>query len=335
MEKPAGMPPPAPTSPSVSAPPSRPRIRWFDAVAAGVLAGSLAGLAGDWHWLLDLTTHFRWYWFLLSMAGLVACLRWRRPTAVACLAIAAAANARDLLPYWLPRSQTSVAASDTADRRLVVISMNVHRVNDDSTAAVAYLRARHADVVVVLEVDADWAAALDGLADVFPHRAIRPRDDNFGIAVLSRLPLADVEERVFCDTGYPSILATVRRDAGDVRLIATHPFPPFNARCTTLLTEHLDGVAAAAAAAPLPCVVAGDLNATPWSRPFRRLVATSGLVDTALGRGVRPTWHAYLPAPRIPIDHVLVPPGAVVLRREVGPDIGSDHFPVEVEFVLP
>jgi len=50
---------------------------------------------------------------------------------------------------------------------------------------------------------------------------------------------------------------------------------------------------------------------------------------------VQDTWHAHLPAPRIPIDHVLVPPEATVLRREVGPDIGSDHLPIEAEIVLP
>jgi endonuclease/exonuclease/phosphatase family metal-dependent hydrolase len=30
-----------------------------------------------------------------------------------------------------------------------------------------------------------------------------------------------------------------------------------------------------------------------------------------------------------------VPPEATVLRREVGPDIGSDHLPIEAEIVLP
>ena len=308
---------------------------WLDAVAVGVLAGSLAGWAGSWHWLLDLTTHFRWYWLVLSLGGLIACLRWQRPTAVACLALAALANTRDLLPYWLPKSAAGPAATAADDRRVFVVSMNVHRVNDDTTAAVAYLRDRQPDVVAVLEVDADWAAALDSLAEAFPHRVIRPRPDNFGIALLSRWPLDDVELVSFSETGFPSIVATVRRPVGDFRFIATHPYPPFNARATAQLVTHLDGVAEAAAASSLPCLVAGDFNATPWSRPFRRLVATSGLVDSALGRGVQATWHAHLPAPRIPIDHVLVPPEATVLRREVGPDIGSDHFPVEAEIILP
>jgi endonuclease/exonuclease/phosphatase (EEP) superfamily protein YafD len=224
---------------------------------------------------------------------------------------------------------------DRDGRRILVISMNVHRVNDDTTAAVAYLRDRQPDVVAVLEVDADWAAALDSLAEAFPHRVIRPRPDNFGIALLSRWPLDDVELVSFSETGFPSIVATVRRPAGDFRFIATHPYPPFDARCTDQLLTHLDGVAEVAEASSLPCLVAGDFNATPWSRPFRRLVATSGLVDSALGRGVQATWHAHLPAPRIPIDHVLVPPEATVLRREVGPDIGSDHFPIEAEITLP
>lgn len=312
-----------------------PRGRWLDIIAVGVLAGSMAGWAGAWHWLLDLTTHFRWYWLMLSVGGLATCLRWRRPTAVACFALAAVMNARDLLPYWLPRSADPPTATAGDDRRVFVISMNVHRVNDDATAAVAYLRDRQPDVVAVLEVDADWATALDGLADLFPHRLIRPRSDNFGIALLSRWPLDDVEVVAFCETGFPSILATVRRPAGGFRFIATHPYPPFNARCTDQLVAHLDGVAEAAATATLPCIVAGDFNAAPWSRPYRRLVAKSGLADSALGRGVQPTWHAHLPAPRIPIDHVLVPADATVLRREVGPDIGSDHFPVEAEIVLP
>jgi endonuclease/exonuclease/phosphatase (EEP) superfamily protein YafD len=333
--------PPAAFHASATAAPSafgRPwrRGRWLDAFAAAVLVGSGAGWFGRWHWLLDLTTHFRWYWLLAALGGLAACLRWPRPTAVACLAVAAVINARDLMPAWLPPAAVHApAAAAEADQRVFVISMNVHRVNDDPTAAVAYLRDRRPDIVAVLEVDDDWAAALEGLAEQFPHRLIRPRPDNFGIAVLSRWPLVDPQVVAFSETGFPSIIATVRRESGDFRFIATHPYPPFNGRATEALLVHLAGVAEAVESSPLPCIVAGDLNATPWSRPFRELLARSGLVDTAVGHGVQPTWHAHLPAPRIPIDHVLVPPAAVVLRREVGPDIGSDHFPVEAELILP
>jgi len=213
--------------------------------------------------------------------------------------------------------------------------MNVHRANRRTGAAIDHVRGRRPDVLAVLEVDDHWATALADLADVLPHRLIVPRPDNFGIALLSRWPLADARVAEFTATGFPSIVATVRHEAGDFRFIATHPYPPFDGPATEQLVEHLDAVAAEAAASTLPCVVAGDLNATPWSRAFRRLIAATGLRDTALGLGVRGTYHAGLPAPRIPIDHILVPTGSVVLRRGVGPGLGSDHFPVEADVILP
>jgi len=316
----------------VPAAPGRRLARGVTAAAVGVLLGSAAGFLGRWHWLLDLTTHFRWYWFGLALAGLVLAAALRRPAAALLCAAALVINAWDLLPYWLP----SPAAVEAADRRAVrLVAMNVHRANRRTDAAIDHVRGRRPDVLAVLEVDDHWATALADLADVLPHRLIVPRPDNFGIALLSRWPLADVDVVAFCETGYPSIVADVQHPAGEFRLIATHPYPPFDGRCTALLAAHLDGVAEAVRRSTLPCIVAGDLNATPWSRPFRRLVAASGLVDSAIGGGVRPTWHAGLPAPRIPIDHVLVPAGTVVVDRRIGPPIGSDPFPIEADLVLP
>ncbi len=309
--------------------------RWLDAFAIAVLAGTLAGWCGHWFWLFDLASHFRSSWLLLAGVGLVACIRCRRPIAAALLALATLGNVGEMLPYWLPAGPPASPGGATAGRDVFVVAMNVHRVNDDPSAALAYLRDRRPDVVAVLEVDDQWAEALDTLADLFPERIIRPRSDNFGIAVLSRWPLDDQDVVIFGDTGYPSLVATVHGPAGDFRFIATHPYPPFTGRATAALSAHLAGVADAAAASPLPCIIAGDLNATPWSLPFRTLVARSGLIDTALGRGVQATWNARYPAPRIPIDHILVPRGTRVIRREVGPDIGSDHFPVEAEVILP
>jgi hypothetical protein len=84
-----------------------------------VLVGSGAGWFGRWHWLLDLTTHFRWYWLLAALGGLAACLRWPRPTAVACLAVAVVINARDLMPAWLPPAAAKPAAMSPCSEMLL------------------------------------------------------------------------------------------------------------------------------------------------------------------------------------------------------------------------
>ena len=41
-----------------------------------------------------------------------------------------------------------------------------------------------------------------------------------------------------------------------------------------------------------------------------------------------------LEAARIPIDYVWVPPEFAVLDHRIGPDLGSDHFPIEVKLAL-
>jgi endonuclease/exonuclease/phosphatase (EEP) superfamily protein YafD len=301
--------------------------------ALPLLTATLGGFCGDWHWGLDLVSHFRWYYLLAAAGGLlVAFVRNAGRGTRVTLAMALAINAWTMLPYWIPAG--GPAAGGSAEP-VSVISLNVLRFNQDTAPAIDYLRRRSADVVAVLEVVPHWAEALDTLADIYPHRRIEPRLDNFGIALLSRWPLVDPQIVDFGDTGYPSIVADIDRPAGRFRCIATHPYPPYSRTSSQMLVRCLHATAAAAARSPVPCIVAGDFNATPWSAGFRAFVAGSGLRDTALGRGVQPTWNARRLFVRIPIDHIFAPPSATVVRRTIGPDVGSDHFPVEAELLLP
>jgi endonuclease/exonuclease/phosphatase (EEP) superfamily protein YafD len=82
-------------------------------------------------------------------------------------------------------------------------------------------------------------------------------------------------------------------------------------------------------------IVMGDLNATPWSQPFRRLVARSGLCDSRAGFGIAASYPADSTVLRIPIDHVLITCSIGVADRRVERDIGSDHRPVIVDLVVP
>ena len=311
----------------------------IESTAASVLllAATTAGFCGAWHWLLDLASHFRSYWLLA--AAVVAVLEMRRPrsAAFACAVLAFVGNGWTMLPFWLPppASPSAAARDATGLPPLELVSANLHRLNAERSRAVAWLRERRPDVVVLLEVDAAWAASLSSLDDLYPFRIVEPRADNFGIALLSRWPIPEGRLVEFGGTPYPNIVATVQFHDRDVRLFAIHPHPPKSAAQAAALRTQLEAVAVAAAAAPRPCVVAGDFNATPWSLPYRVFAARSGLRDTAAGRGVQPTWNARIPAPRIPIDHVFASSDVVVLRRAVGPDIGSDHLPVEATLVLP
>lgn len=334
------MQPPAAHGPAPARHPAPLLTRLLAAVSVAALTATVAGSLGAWHWLLDLASHFRWYWLLAAALGLACSIRPLRPLPAACCGLAVAVNAWAMAPFWLPATpaglpRAAAATPHSTAPPLALVTLNVHRLNPDRSAAVAYLRDRAADVVVSIEVDEPWAAALSSLDDLYPHRLVVPRDDNFGLAVLSRWPLEDARAVELGGTPRPNIVTRVRHAAGPFLLVATHPTPPYSAAASLENLAQLMAVADVAAAATLPCIVAGDFNATPWSHAYRTFAARCGLRDTALGRGVQPTWNARLAVPRIPIDHVFASPDVTVLDRRIGPDVGSDHFPVEAVLVLP
>ncbi len=297
--------------------------------AYGLAAVTLAGFAGGWHWLLDLTSHFRWYWLLAALAWVVVAAGRLRRSALVALAVAITANAGAILPYWLP-----AAGGSDGGEPLEIVSLNVFAPNADKDRTLAYLRQRGADVVVLVEVDAAWAEALASLAPLYPHRVIEPRDDMFGVAVLSQLPLEAARVEELAD-GPPAIVTGVRRGEQGVLLVAAHPPAPISAAWSARRDAQLAAIGELAAAVSQPVIVAGDLNATPWSHGFRQLVAARGLRDSAAGHGLQASWNARHWAPRIPIDHVVVSPEIRVVARTVGPDVGSDHLPVEATLVVP
>ena len=133
----------------------------------------------------------------------------------------------------------------------------------------------------------------------------------------------------------PSISATFELASGQpLRVIATHPLPPMNEaywRSRNLWFEQVAALVRSSGAERT--IIAGDLNCTPWSPWFERLCRQSGLRNSSLGHGLGISW---MPIPisvcGLPIDHVLVGESIRVHDRQIGPDVGSDHRPVIVDF---
>jgi endonuclease/exonuclease/phosphatase (EEP) superfamily protein YafD len=99
--------------------------------------------------------------------------------------------------------------------------------------------------------------------------------------------------------------------------------------------SQLDRIAELLGTTPRPRILAGDLNATPWSAPVASLRSRTGLEIVGGGPGATGTWPTWLPMPRVHIDHVLFDRSIRVRAHHVGPDIGSDHLPVLVDLELP
>ncbi len=289
---------------------------------------ALIAMVGDLWWPFELCAHFHGNWALgltASTALLLALGCWRTAAASGVVALADLAF---VLPLWVGECGCDGAHD------LRVMTVNVHSKNGDHAKLLRLLDRERPDVLAVLEFTNAWRDALEPLHEQYPHRVFRPRIDNFGIALYSKVPCTRLEVVAIGSAGIPSIEAELESARGRLSLIATHPLPPRLRTPPTLRDDQLAAVATRIAERSGPGMVLGDLNTSSWTRSFRGLCEVGRLRDARRGFGVQPTWPGRLAALGIAIDHVLVSDEISVCDYRVGPHVGSDHRPVTVDLRL-
>lgn len=300
-----------------------------------VAAASLAAFAGRWVWWLDLLANFRaQYVVVLTLLGLlVAASRWRR-TGFAVLGVALL-NLLLVAPLYVVSPPRPTPGAPTVE----VLSFNLLSDNRSYNEVVEYLGAVDADLVLLHEASRPWEVALES-ADL-PYQVIRGRSEDliFGTLVLVPGPVEAVSYGFAADE--PRAISLTYTPEGwprPIEVLSVHPLAPSTSERARLRDAQLAFAADWARERTGPYLVAGDLNASPWSWGFRRLLQGTGLRNSQLGYGL----HASFPARstvllRVPIDHLLHSEELAVRDRRLGPALGSDHFPlrVELEYVGP
>jgi endonuclease/exonuclease/phosphatase (EEP) superfamily protein YafD len=300
-------------------------MRIVAALAALILVPSWLGLLGGWHWALDLLAHFRWQYAVASLLMLGWAV-WRRRRGVAALAaLTFLLNAALIgqLAWYSPADDD--VAGDFSQR---VVVFNVLTSNPEKQRALDYLLASDADVIGLVEVDETWLQAMAPLRAKYPHQFTEARRDNFGLALFSRMPPEKAELLLLGELQLPSIQAFMRHQGRELSVIVTHPIPPMGARGTAWRDGQLARLADHVSQLPMPALVVGDLNATPWSAGMRILTA-KGLGLRSLSPAWTPTWRP-TSVFAVPIDHAVATAPLVITHRSVGPDLGSDHRPLNV-----
>lgn len=288
-------------------------------IAVWIVAG--LSFAGRLNWLFDNLTAFVLQFAALAVLfalqfALLKARRW----ALFSIVLAIAHGVR----LWQP-SYEATAAGPTFE----IVTANVKTSNREFDRFLRFVRRESPDVLVVIEIDDGWAAALESLSDEYPHHVIEPRIDNFGIALLSRVPLSDTRIEYFGDAGVPTIVARLALEGGEpVTVVATHPFPPVRSAVAADRNQQLAAIADFTASATGEVIVMGDLNVAPWSPYFQSLLRDGKLHDSRRGFDLQPTWPAFCPPLMTPIDHVLTSGGLAVIERRTGTPVGSDHLPV-------
>ena len=297
------------------------------AVALGLL--SLASFAGRWVWWLDVLANFRaQYVVALVLFGMVLLAPRRRKIGYGVLA-AALVNLVVVAPLYLG----SPGPAGPGLPSIRVLNFNLLSTNESYAAVVEYIDVANADLVFLYEASRPWEAAIKSAG--LDYEIIRPRSENliFGTLVLAR----DEVEAVsfgFAETHPRAVALTYHPDDWPipVEVLSTHPLAPTSRERADLRDAQLDFAGDWAGSAEGAYFVVGDFNATPWSAPFRRMLATGGLRNSQIGFGLQPSFPATSsPLLRVPIDHLLHSDELVVTDRRLGPNLGSDHFVLIVD----
>ncbi len=287
------------------------------------------------HWFAELFSHFTPHYFVFSsicLLGLVLLRAWRW-AALACA-----------LVFWngypVARALLQDAAQPTAaSRQFTVFHFNVGLNHEQPGRIVSYLqrRAKQIDVVVLLETSTQFDVVLDDIKELFPHQIKHLEDSPFGIALASKHPIDFGAISQEPSRQFPHIEATIKLPGRDIplALYALHAPPPISGEMAEDRNRKLDHIARKAAAqAQATPVVVGDFNLTPWSPYFQKFIADSGLRDARTPRRFDHTWPVTFDNTNIglAIDHSFAHPSLPLVKRIIGPDLGSDHLPVTVTF---
>jgi endonuclease/exonuclease/phosphatase (EEP) superfamily protein YafD len=305
-------------------------IALLQAAALVTAVFSITTLAGHLHRYLELFSHFRLQY--LAIAAGLACLLFilnRRRWAAVMLVIAAV-NMMPVYPWYVAEARAAV--SGPAPLRLLL--SNVYSGNGDTAALIDLVRAEDADIVFLQEITPRHSRELEELRGRFDYSLNIPRDDNFGIAVLSRRPFESARVIQSPPHGFPTLVVEVLIDGTPVTFVTTHPMHPLGTIGFASRNEQLASVAELVNNIEGPRVLIGDLNITMWSHRYARLIEATGLVDARYGFGILPSWPTSLPFAMIPIDHCLVSSEFAVLDARTGPRVGSDHRPLIVDLTL-
>ncbi len=229
-----------------------------------------------------------------------------------------------------------VRGDENRDDRIVLMMTNVMMENEQHHRLLDTITRFDPDVVLAVEVDRKWDAAMEPLLERYPHAVRHPLDNYYGMTLLSRLELVEPRVEHLVQEDIPSIHTQVRLRSGvTIAVHGLHPRPPEPLRDQPSSPRDAElvlmGRALREDGESQPTIVAGDLNDVAWSPTSELFVRLSGLLDPRVGRGFYNSYNARNPLFRYPLDHVFHSTHFKLVRIERLPRIGSDHFPILIE----
>ncbi|MGB3386929.1 MAG: endonuclease/exonuclease/phosphatase family protein [Pseudaminobacter sp.] len=293
----------------------------------------LAGFFGRLHPAFDSFAHFRIHLaVLMALTALLLIGSRLFLEGVVAIALATGAIATTTKSIDLPLLGSTRAQASAGQPVYRLLQLNLLHNNPEPNRVLSLIGRIRPDVITLNEVSAMWAGKLELLQAAYPYRILCPFPNGvWGVAILSSRPFVRDAEAKCYDRGSLAI-APIDFGGRAVDVATLHlgwPWPFHQPRQIAALAAPLASLSDTA-------LLAGDMNATPWSAAVSRVAELGGL---ELMRSVGPTWQSrwmpqFMQAAGLPIDQVFQR-GVTIHNARTLEAVGSDHLPVLVEFSLP
>lgn len=303
----------------------------FRIMVAITAVSSVIGFVGKGIWPLEQFSHFQAQYLFGLSAGALFFLATRRYAGAGVVGLLALLNLNQVLPGFLPPPEPI----ETPNRRILrIASVNVQASNRERKHLADFVANTDPDFLLLEEMDPSWQDFARQLKQRFADSRLLVTPGYFGLALYSRYAINRTEVRHFGEHSQYAIIADLQVDGQNLSIIGAHVTAPTEERFFNLRNRHFHELAEIARKIENPVILAGDLNASTWSPYFRELLQNTHLKDARQGFGIQPTWPVQVPFLRIPIDHCLVSDSIRVEHWKLGPNVGSDHFPILVDFSI-
>lgn len=289
---------------------------------------TVAGFFGRFSWMMDMFSHFRvQYVLVLGLWAPAAWLLYRRRLAGAVFGLMFLVNATMILPF--------LSFPDNRTGRYRVLAANVDFLNPDLSRVERYILRQQPDFVILSEVPWHWRYKMPELVKAYPYCYDVIEMKPSRIVLCSRFKPEKVYPLRTWDYN-PGLFAEFKLEGRNFTLVGIHP------ASARLKRDHQDRMLQYRQLAffftrtpPGELMVVGDFNATPWSYYFRLLTARMSLYNSMKERGLHFSWPVGPFQPlAVPIDNCIHTGGIVIRSMKMGNDLGSDHYPLLVEFDL-
>lgn len=218
----------------------------------------------------------------------------------------------------------------TKQKKYKVVLLNVNSRNTNQEKVVEYLINSSSEFIVLLEVSSSWKESLEKISAVYPFIKAIPLESNFGIAILSKFPSKNFKVYLDRENMIPILQNTFSLNEQSITISAIHPFPPIGSYATLIRDQYITGAASAVKKIRNASLVCGDFNTSPWTYPVRKFLSKTRHRNNYRLLSLW-TWPSFFPL--LALDQCYGK-GVTITHQNTGPKIGSDHLPLEIDFIF-